>query len=94
MFEGEGVSTTIDNKDSLKQSVANGECKQGLRIPISVGCAKSLGGAKGLQGAPVAPMRPPPKKKTRGWMHIWSGCIRGLSMNLDTYTCLHHLPKN
>ena len=57
---------------------------QGLRIPISVGCAKSLGGAKALQSAPKASRRPP-RKNTLRWVHICIRCIQGLSMKLDAY---------
>ena len=36
MFEGEGVSTTMDSKDSLKHSVANGEGKSNLTTQSSI----------------------------------------------------------
>ena len=36
MFEGEGVSTTVDGKDSLKHSTANGEGNSNLTTQSSI----------------------------------------------------------
>ena len=36
MFEGEGVSTTMDSKDSLEHSVANGEGNSNLTTQSTI----------------------------------------------------------